>query len=204
MAKAVSVKAKSEVLASLEGVFAEARAEFEANSTEELSAWRKELERLKEEDLYAFNKTKRDREDALDVQLKTRLASVVVREEDAKAREKAAYEAEVELNNLREAVANIPSEVSAAESKGFHKGVSSTQKEAEANSRISAAEVLADKRVYAGQLENLRSTLTQYEATIASLRDELADSNKRVSDIATASVNAAGQQKFTVNTTATK
>jgi len=200
MAKAVSAKVKSEVLVSLEGVFAEARAEFEAQQAEETAAYKKELARIKEEDTYNFNKEKRDREDALELQLKSRVASVEAREEDVKSREKALYEAESELVNLREEVASIPDRVSVAKGEGYSEGRRVAKAEAEAETRIREAEVLADKRVFASDKANMQKTIEQLEEANDSLRNDLAEANKRVSEIATNAVTAAGQSKVTVQT----
>ncbi|QNR70447.1 hypothetical protein IAQ67_28435 (plasmid) [Paenibacillus peoriae] len=200
MAKAVSAKVKSEVLTSLEGVFAEARAEFEAQQAEATAAWKKELERIKEEDTYNFNKSKRDREDALELQLKSRVASVEAREEDVKAREKAIYEAEKELESLRDEVGTIPSQVAVAKKAGYSEGYGAAQAEASAEARILQAETMADKRVFTSKLENLQATISQIEASNDELRSELAEANKRVSEIATNAVTAAGQSKVTVQT----
>lgn len=198
--KTLSAQAKETVIGALQVAFDEARAEFEADKTEQAAAWKKELARMKEEDLYQFNKEKRDREDALEVELAQRTSAVSEREVKVKEREIAVGDAEKTISELQRQVDNIPAIVSKAEAAAAAKGEAEAKKEAEAEIRLLQAENDADKKVLEHALTSVKAVVANQEKTIETLKEELAAANARVSEIATNAVTAAGQSKVTVQT----
>lgn len=209
--KAVAVAStKQSVLDVYEQVMAEARAEFESElaqkeaefkkiQAEQEAEWKKELARKKEEDTYQFNKEKRDREDRLEVELKTRKEAVAQREANVEARELAVDNAEKDIAVLQAQVVQIPSQLSQAEATGYAKGKAEAKKEFDHEIRITEAENQAEKKVLQHRIDSLQGQAGTLHNTIETLKHELAEANKRVSEIATNAVVSAGQSKVTVN-----
>lgn len=202
--KGTTIATTSAVLEAYAQVIQEARAEFEAEKAQQLADWKTELARKKEADLYEFNKEKRDREDELELELKDRVASVEGREAKVKEREVAVGDAEKTIATLNSKLEEIPAIAAKAESTGYNKGKADAAKEADATAKILAAQTDAKVSVLENKIETLEASVETHLETIASLREELKAANARVQDIATASVNASGQSKVTVNTTQQK
>ncbi|ALA07144.1 hypothetical protein SECTIM467_14 [Brevibacillus phage SecTim467] len=199
MAKKVNADTKATLLSAYAAVIEEARAEFEAEKAEQAAAWKKELARIKEEDLYVHNKEKRDREDALEINIKTRLTAITDREAKVFEREGAVERAEETLEELQAKVSSIPDLVAKAESTGFAKGKADAKKDFDAEVRLIHAENTAEKKVLEHALTSVKAVVSSQEQTIETLKAELASANARVSEIATNAVTAAGQSKVTVN-----
>lgn len=188
------------VLEAYAEVIGEARAEFETEKATQLAEWKKELARLKEQDNYDFTKAKRDRDDAFDLEVKGRYAEIEAKEAAVEARETAIGDAEKTIETLTATIEGIPAIAAKAESTGYSKGLSAAQATADSAARILAAENKAEVSVLNNKIETLEATVVSQNATIEQLKAELKDANARVQDIATASVNASGQSKVTVNT----
>lgn len=203
MAKKVTQETKQSILDAYAQVIEEARQEFEAEKAEQAAAWKKELARMKEEDLYQFNKEKRAREDALEAELQNRVKEVADREEAVSAREQAIEQAEATLAELQAKVDAIPDLIAKAETNAFNKGKAEAKKDFDNELRLQEAENKADKRVLENRIATLEETVASQEAVIATLREELKAANSRVESIATNAVVAAGQSKVTVQTATT-
>ncbi|MCY9737424.1 hypothetical protein M5X17_27300 [Paenibacillus alvei] len=203
-AKKTTAQTKESLLNAYQGVLNEAREEFQAIMDEQQAAWKKELARIKEEDLYQFNKEKRDREDALEVELAARKKSVEEREANVKSRELAIGDAEKTITELQSKVDAIPSEKAISNKEGYEQGRSDAKKDFDAEVRLIKAENDADKRVLQGSLNTARETIESYADTIDALKAELAAANARVEVIATNAVTAAGQSKVSVHTAQNK
>ena len=202
--KKVSAKAESAVLDALQVVFGEAQAEFEASQAEKSAEWDKELARKKEEDLYQFNKEKRDREDALQQELAKRANAVAERESAVSARESSIGDAEVAISQLQKQVDAIPVIVAKAETVSYERGKETAKREADSEIRLIQAEHASDKKVLEHALKAIQGTVQTQEQTIETLRDELKAANARVEAIATNAVTAAGQSRVTVNAAQSK
>lgn len=203
VAKKTTTETKATVLDAYALVIEEARQEFEAEKAEQAAAWKKELARQKEEDLYQFNKDKRDRQDALEAELAERVKAVADREQSVEARELSADHSESVLADLQGKVASIPEVVAKAEAVAFNKGKTEAKKEFDSELRLQDAENKADKRVLENRITSLEETVESQEALIATLREELKAANSRVESIATNAVVAAGNSKVTVQTATT-
>ena len=199
MARKVTAETKTTLLDAYSQVIEEARQEFEAEKAEQLAEWKKELARKKEEDLYQFNKEKREREDALEADLKERVTAVAKREDAVNERELAADHAEATIADLQAKVAEIPTLVSNAESNGALKGRNEAKKDFDNDLRLKEAENHADKRVLENKIESLEATVATQAEIIKTFRAEISAANSRVETIATNAVTAAGQSKVTVN-----
>lgn len=197
--KTLSATTKETVLDALQVVFDDARADFAAEQAERLAEANRELARKKEEDTYNFNIEKRNREDALKDELAKRSSDVADREAKVAAREAIIGDAEVTIGHLQKQVEGIPAVAAKSEAAGYAKGVADAKKESDAEIRLINAENAADKRILEAKIDSLESVVDNQAGTIETLKKELADANARVSEIATASVNAAGQSKVTVN-----
>jgi chromosome segregation ATPase len=198
--KKLSPKTQQTVLDAFDAVIEEARQEFEAKKAEELAAWKKELARMKEEDLYQFNKEKREREDSLEEELKVRKKEVADREREVTAREEDVTLKQEYIAELESKVASIPTLTANAESVGYSKGKAEVEKEYEAKIQLMEAENKADKRVLESKIASLEDTVASQEAMIKDLREQLNAANSRVEAIATSAVVAAGNSKVTVQT----
>jgi uncharacterized coiled-coil protein SlyX len=202
--KAVAPKAevaqdvKVTLLGAYQAVLDEARKEFEAGIQAQLADWKTELARVKEDDVYQFNIAKRDREDALKIELASRVASVTERETAVKEREVAIGDAEKTIAGLQATVDGISAIQVKAESIGYAKGLADADKEAKANARITEAETNAKVEILESRIEALQATVTTQVRTIENLQNELKAANARVQEIANNAVTAAGNSKVTV------
>ncbi|MGG1263829.1 hypothetical protein [Brevibacillus laterosporus] len=200
MAKKLTKETQETVLDAFNLVIQEARQAYEAEKSEQAATWKKELARLKEEDLYQFNKDKRDREDELAEELQNRVSAVAEREAIVTSREKAIENIETTLSELQAKVDSIPDLVAKAEATGYAKGKSDAKKDFDNEVRMIKAEDAAEKRILEHALKAVQATAQTQEETIIGLREDLKSANNRVETIATNAVTAAGQSKVTVQT----
>lgn len=186
-----------------EAELAEQKRIDDAERAEQLAAWKKELARTKEEDNYSFSISKRDREEALRLELASRVASVTEREAKAKEREAVLGDSEATIAKLSKAVEEIPAVAAKAEATGFAKGAAEAKKEADAEARIKDAETSAQVSILNNQISALKASEEVSAATIARLNEELKAANARVQEIANNAVTAAGNAKVTVQNATT-
>jgi hypothetical protein len=202
--KKVTAETKVTLLDAYQAVIDEAKADFEAEKAEGLAAWKKDLARQKEEDLYNFGIEKRNREDELKDELARRVSTVAEREGKVEAREVSVGDAEKTIADLTSKVDSIPAIAAKAEAQGFSKGSVEAKKDFDNEVRLIRAENEAEKRISDNEIATLRASNASHEETIKNLREELANANARVQEIATNAVTAAGNSQVTVHTANTK
>jgi hypothetical protein len=205
----VKAETQAALLTAYDAVLAEQRQEFladlqeqqdavTADINEQREAWKTELGRIKEQDTYDFNKSKRDREDALATELSGRVAAVAKREDAVAIAEATAEANQRHYDELEGQVATFDAELTKAHALGVQEGQASAKKDYDTDLRIAKANFDADKKVLDNQVETLTAANKSHEATISALRAELVEANKRVETVATNAVNAAGNAKVTV------
>jgi hypothetical protein len=182
----------------------EARQEFENDKVEQLAAWKTELARKKEEDLYQYNKEKRAREDTFEEEFKERMKAVIAREASVEERENIVSKQEEAFDELQGKVNDIPVLIENAKAAGYATAKVETKKQCEFDHQLAQAKWDADQHVLENRITSLTDTKDAQERLINTLQGEVKSANSRVETIATSAVNAAGNNKVTVNTAQTK
>lgn len=194
----MNVNTKVALLAAYEEVLTEARTEFEASLQEIGAQYQQELNRKKEEDEYQFGISKRNREDELQREIQDRKEALYARENAISAREVAANANESLIADLKQQVEGIDAALSDSFTKGFSQGASQANKDAETEVRVAKAEYDAELKVLKNNIQSLENVNSANAQIISTLRQELADANKRVESVAKEAFTAAGQSKVNI------
>lgn len=197
----VRTETKSALLAAYAGVLQEAQAEFEQSLADQAAQYDLDMERKREQDEYDFNIRKRDREDQLTISLNARTAAVQAREDAVAAAEAALKANEKHYAELQATVDGFAGVAEQIKIEAYESGKAAAEANFNTQVTVLKAEHSASEAISRNKIYGLEAANEAHVATIASLRQELQEANKRVETVATNAVQAAGQSKVTVQNT---
>lgn len=182
-------------IANLQAKFSEERAALDKHYKELVEESRKTRQREEADFTYNRDQSRRRASDEFEDQMRAKARETATKQEALEkswaAREEALGKRETEFADMSKQVAEFPETLRKEVAKAEAIASNSVKREYEVKMQLAAKDAESDKRSMAQEIASQRTLISQLEATINDLRNQLSDKSKQVQDIAVSAVNAA-------------